>query len=293
MKRAGILCAVAALSASAGRAFAAASSPKPNDDILSVNNSVTIGYAASDMYYIEPSGVNQINLNSNGVFGSGYEDYESGTIPGVKLAVAYMDPDISDLYLQVNYQYVSGDVTYTGFTQGPPVLPINGATSRATIQDWGLRAGKGIATGDKWMVTPYATFGGRHWVRELGPGSAFDYDESYNHYFLGLGSLVQFDALPAWVLTADASVAQMIAPTINDPADGLDNTALGPSPILNLGFDSDYRFNEVAHIFAGINYQYFTYGQSANQVVPGGWVMEPFSRTEVWTYSFGARLSFR
>ncbi len=258
-----------------------------NPAILSVDNGVSLGYSALHLYYIEPSGVDQLA----NVPGSGYEDYEKGTIEGAKLGAGVVLPQAGNLYLRAGLQHVEGDVTYTGFTQ-QTFKPIYGAISHAIINEWDVRAGKSIATGERWALTPYGAFGGRHWVRELGPMTTGDFVESYNHYFLGAGALTQFALQPAWVWTLDASLAKMISPTINVPGQ-LDHTALGPSPIIKVGLESDTRLSSAAHLFAAVDYEYFTYGQSANQIAPPNIVMEPFSRTETWSFTVGARVSFR
>jgi hypothetical protein len=252
-----------------------------NPDILAVNRAFSLFYRYSSMYYIEPSGVDAFYT------GTGYEDYESGGLNGGGLGLSWMSNDL--WYFHGEWSGVEGQVNYTGFDQGGN--PVN-ATSRATVQDYDLKFGKGFSAGQDWMFTPYISFGGRYWVRELGLGTPYDYVESYKHYYWALGGMVQYSPLERVVITGDGAVGRTFSPTINSPQFQLNNTPLGSGPVIKLALDADYRVVGALHVFTGVDYMYFNYGQSGIQVGNGFEVLEPFSHTEVYTVTMGIRVGF-
>lgn len=253
-----------------------------NPSILAVNRSASLNWIESYFYYIEPSGPDVFNT------GTGYEDYEQGWMGGVGFAGSYMSD--GGWYGHAEWNYVQGKVAYTGFfSNGSPAS----GSSHAIINSFEFKFGHGFSVHDNWMVTPYLGFGGRHWVRELGPGEVGDFVESYNHYFLGIGNLAQYSPTPGWTFTGDAFIGRTISPQINSPDAGLSNVPLGVAPVIKLGIETDYQLVGPVHGFAGFNMTYFSYGQSGVQSLGGGFgVLEPPSHTEEYNYVFGFRYCF-
>jgi hypothetical protein len=268
----------------AARAEAAA-----NRSILDLNNSMSLAYQSLGFYYNEPSDVDQFNTMTN------YDDYEQGTIPGFKIAASMMTHDDTHLYLQGEYSYAAGNVTYTGFTQGTPPIPLSDTTAE-TIQEYGARVGLGYDVGQDWMLTPYIGFGGRHWKRDLGPTATGEFIETYNHLFAGAGSLVQYAISPRSVVTGNVFLGHLFNASIDDPPDGLQHASLDTwQPMIRLGLEADYAASSFVHIFTAIDFTHFGYGQSGVFPVPGApgtGVMEPISWTNETAFTVGLRLAF-
>jgi hypothetical protein len=261
-----------------------------NPSILAVNRSFSVAFQFTSFYYTEPSdSVSLYSLFYPIGSSAGYFDDEQGTLQGGKIAASWMTKD-NNWYVHAEWSGVEGQVQYTGFYQNG--RPANGLQSRATIQDYDLKGGKGFTIGETAMVTPYWVFGGHHWLRELGLGTPGDYNESYSHNYLGLGTLFQYAPWSDFVVTTDASVSKMMGPKINVPGTPLSNTPLGASPIITLGIEGDYCLKSFLHLFAGFDYMYYTYGQSGLQFGGGLVAMEPFSKTELYNFDLGVRISF-
>lgn len=250
-----------------------------NPAILAVNRSLSLSYLQSRLYYVEPSDSLAFITNTN------YADYEWGNLNGGRAAFSYMGPWNS--YVHMEWSGAEGVIRYTGYFQ-PSFAPAN-VNSRATTQEYNFKIGKGFATSEKWMLTPYFIGGKRYWVREVGVGTAGDFVESYNFLYFGAGSLIQYNPWDRWVFTGDVAIGRTIDAWINVPPAGLFHTPLGTAPILKLGGEVDYQAARFLHLFAGLDYTYFTFGQSSVQF---GSVLEPFSRTQVYNLTLGLRLAF-
>lgn len=255
-----------------------------NPAILAVNNSVSLAYLNANLDYIEPS---------DGQTPGNYADYEDGSLNGVRLAFSWMNPAYEDLYLHAEWDGATGHTDYVGFTEQTigsveyfyPATGISGAT----VQDYAVKIGKGIATGNKWMLTPYASFGGRHWTRVIGEGTSGDYNETYQHYYAGFGSLIQYSPADRWVITGDALFGRTFYAWMNDPPDGFNHAALGDSPIIKFAVEADTRLTQSVHGFVGFDYTYFSYGESD---VNGFDYFEPISRTQMYDVTVGVRFSY-
>ncbi len=250
-----------------------------NPAILSVDNSVSLSYVGSSVYYIEPD---------NGQIGSGFNDSEKGNIKGGRGAFSYMGSHGE--FVQAQYTGQEGKLNYDGFLiGGPPYVPLN-STSRSTVQEFDAKAGVGFAVARSWVFTPYVTAGRRYWVRELGLGTSGGYNESYSFGYLGFGNLIQYSPQKRLVLSLDLSAAKMMDANINVPSAGLNHTVLGPGPVIRSGVEADYRLWRWLHGFVGLDYTYFNFWQSATQA--SGY-LEPVSRTELYSASAGLRVSFK
>ncbi len=252
--------------------------------MLSVNRSVSASYLSSYIYYIEPSNTDAFNL------GTDYEDYEKGGLDGARLGLSWMTDE--GWYAAGEWSRASGSLEYTGYTQGSTPAPAAGF-SGATIQDYDIKLGRGFSAGETWLLTPYLSFGGRHWERLVGQDTSSAFLETYNHMFLGGGAMVQHAFSNQWVVTGDALIGRTISPKIDVPDAGLNNAALGVAPIIKLGVEADYSVSAPLHFFAAADLMYFTYGQSdVFPISSTEAVMEPLSRTETYRLAFGLRVSF-
>lgn len=257
-----------------------------NPAILAVNNSVSLAHLLSNLYYIEPSDSNQIAPGQPG-YGVAYADYEKGNLNGGSLAFSWMSPADRDLYVHAEWNGVSGQTDYTGFLLSGS--PLDGP-SGATIQDYDVKIGKGFAASNIWMLTPYFTLGGRHWTRGVQAGTAGAFNETYQHFYFGFGNLLQYAPSAKWVLTGDAMVGKTFLATMTSSPPN--SPALGDSPVIKIGLDSDYRVNSILHFFTGLDYMWFSYGQSGIGVSGSSIEMEPISRTQVWNWTTGIRLTY-
>jgi hypothetical protein len=255
-----------------------------NPAILDVNNSLSLSYLLSRLDYIEPN-------DAYASTPSGYLDKETGNLKGGRVAVTCMFP--LNTYFHVEWSGAESLVDYSGYLQGgPPYIPVNGK-SRATTQEFSVKLGKGFTPGQQWMLTPYLSLGRRYWMRELGVGTPGDYVESYNLLYYTAGGLIQYSPLDRLVLSGDVAIGRTSDPSINASLRGvpiLNQAALGEALIKKIGTDIDYRLTEALHIFAGFDYTYFTFGQS---VIQSSGFLEPYSRTELYNYTFGLRLAFK
>jgi hypothetical protein len=278
-----------------------AQAPAETESIRAVNRSLSLSYRRSNLYYIEPTGSCAIPNNCtsfpNGY--SSYQDSEAGSINGFKVAASWMggaDTWWDNPYVYVGWSWVNGRVSYAGFDQNNN--PVYGLQSRATVQDYTLRLGKGFATGKNVMLTPYLGLGGHSWTREIGLGSSAQTSpignhESYSHAYAGAGSLIQYAFLRRWIVTGNALIgktfwAQMSA----EPQ--IDRAALGASLLIDLGLEFDFAAYKALHLLVGVDYMNYSYGQSGVFVVNNGnnAVMEPSSRTEVYAFDVGVRFAY-
>jgi hypothetical protein len=284
-----LVCLCAALFAAAARAEAATS----NRAILDLNNSMSLAYQALGFYYNEPSDTDPgISFG----LGSNYLDYEQGTLPGFKIAASMMSSGDTHLYLQGEYGFANGNADYTGFTQGPSPAPITGTTAE-TILEYGARIGLGFDVGQDWMLTPYIGLGGRHWKRDLGPnGLGGELIETYNHLYAGAGSLIQYAISPRFVATGNVFIGHLFNASIDDPTDGLQHASLDTwQPMIRLGLEADYAASRAFHVFTGIDFTHFGYGQTGVFPAPGFpglGVEEPISWTNETAFTVGMRLGF-
>lgn len=256
-----------------------------NPAILEVNNGIALSYLLSRLYYAEPN-------NGYATTPSGYLDRETGNLNGGRIALSVMTR-LENYYVHAEWSGAEGKIDYSGYYQGgPPYIPAN-LKSRATTQEAAVKIGKGFLPGEKWMLTPYLSFGRRYWVREIGVGTRGSFVESYNFIYYALGGMIQYSPWERWVLTGSAELGRTTDAWINVPPAGLNHTSLGSSLIKKFGAEVDYRAVRWLHLFAGFDYTHFRFGESALQYFPFGYVLEPFSRTEIYNYTVGVRLPLR
>src|SRR5579885_2436889 len=97
--------------AGAVETYSPCAKPSENPAILAVNNSVSLAYLNSNLDYIEPSDSNAFNTGAN------YDDYEEGSLNGVRASASWMSQTYGNFYLHGEFDWSDGSVNYTGFTQ--------------------------------------------------------------------------------------------------------------------------------------------------------------------------------
>ncbi|MFI5363419.1 MAG: hypothetical protein ACHQ49_15740 [Elusimicrobiota bacterium] len=264
--------------------------------IRAVDNSVSVAYAPLHVFYQEPS--------DGGIPFANY-DTEDGTLTdGGQIAVSLMRSFGSwkDAYVQASLSRASGSLPYDGTLSlfgGATTIPFDG-TSGARINDWGLRLGKGVEVGERWLWTPYLSYGYHTWARSLpavdlpGIDNAPGFTEIYSHHSLQVGNRVQYAPVSRVVLTVDGRFGTTLDPEIRSPdivPNGTFDERLGAAPVIDLEAEVDYAVRAPVHLFAGWHYSRYGYGQSGVNAASG--LIEPISTTELMTYLIGARFSFR
>jgi hypothetical protein len=255
------------------------------DGIRAVDNSVSAAYDYLHVFYAEPS--------DGGIAASNYDTEDGALSDGAMVAASAMRSFGSwqDLYAQASFSRATGRLPYDGHIQFPffsITAPFQG-TSSARINDWGLRLGKGVEAGERWLWTPYLAYGYHAWARTL-PGNALatGYAENYSHHALQFGTRVQYAPAASVVLTADGRFGTTLAPHISVPSQQF-SQRLGAAPIIDLEAEADYAFHGHFHVFMGWRYSRYGYGQSG---VEAG-QLEPASTTELMSCLAGLRFSFR
>ncbi len=269
--------------------------PPNNTQILAVNRSLSLSYRRTNFYFVEPT--DGCALYNTCFMNNGFEpalDSENGNINGIKLAASWMGDENTwwdNPYLYLGYSWVSGRVNYATLDQNGN--PVYGLQSRATIQDYTFRLGKGFETGRSVMLTPYLGFGGHFWSREIALGDPSGFHESYSHAYFGGGGLIQYAFLRRWVVTGNALIGKTFWAQISSEPD-IDHAALGSSLLVDLGLEFDFAAYKALHLFTGIDYMNYSYGQSGVFIVNNGNndVIEPASRTELYAFDLGVRLAY-
>lgn len=249
----------------------------PGGDIVRANNQVSADFVET-----------YIDYGPEFLTGVGAPlDTEKGWVPGVRVTGSLMQNfgSFCNIYLMGSFTYLNGSTQY--WASGGPVTA---NTDGATVNNFDFRIGKGFGPSSNFMLTPYLGVGSNWWNRLLnGP---FGYDEKYSHAYVGGGLLVQFSPAPRWVISADGLIGEAFdssmtaSPTPGGVAiPGLFTTfTLGNNPVYMVGASVDYAFTEHWHANAGVDYSYFSYGQSAPNAAG---FLEPNSTTSYTTVSIG------
>ncbi len=217
-------------------------------------------------------------------------DTEKGWVPGLTVTGSAMY-DVTpnsvvgcNTYLWGRFTWMKGNTNY--WASGGPVLSnVDGAT----VADLDFRIGKGFGVAPNTMVTPYFGIGTNSWTRLL--SGSFGYQEIYSHDYAGGGLLLQYSPAPRWVLSANGLVggafnssmtASLVPGGTTAPLAG--TYTLGNHLTYMVGGAVDYAFTEHWHGNVGVDYTYFSYGQSAAN---GFGYLEPNSTTSYLTVSAG------
>jgi hypothetical protein len=267
-------------------------------DIIRANSQIGVSFAARHMDYAEfnqpPAGGGPL---PDGRFPQGYTlNTEKGWIPGVAVTGSYMSDclsTISNIYVYGRGSYFDGKTDYYNNIVGVA------AKDPAKIWEGDFRVGKGFQVSPTAMITPYVGAGVHSWERTISavPGGAFI--ETYRHGYAGVGLLLQVAVAPRLVLSAYGFGGG----TFNSEMDFNPTTSgvarahtfsLGNSGIVKAGGSIDYAFTNNWHVNAGLDWTYYKYGASAQELLPVFGIFEPPSRTYNFTgtvgigYSFGA-----
>jgi opacity protein-like surface antigen len=265
-------------------------------DIIRANSQIGVSFAARHMDYAEfnepPAGGGPL---PDAGFPQGYTlNSEKGWVPGVAVTGSYMSDcmsAISNFYVYGRGSYFDGKTDYYNYTVGV------GAKDPAKIWEGDFRVGKGFQITPNAMLTPYVGAGVHSWERTIVavPGGAFI--EKYRHGYAGAGLLLQVAAAPRLVLSAYGFGGGTFASEMDfDPTTSgvarAHTFRLGNSGIVKAGASIDYAFINNWHVNAGVDWTYFKYGASAQELLPVFGIFEPPSRTTNVTVTVGVGYSF-
>ncbi len=216
-------------------------------------------------------------------------DSEHGTVIGgqVKATSMFNQFGVENLYVGAFYQYDSGGVHYNGgnLVTGAPVNTV----SHYRVNDIGLEFGKGFLLTNNILITPLVESGWRQWTRELSADQA----ETYEHFYFGGGVRGDLGVTERLVLTGKAAIAETVSPTMTASAiPGFTpemKFALGMAPLYQAEVGADYRFYSFLHLYGGVDYTHFSYGQSAVNTLG---FLEPNSTTNEIVFRVGLALGF-
>lgn len=265
-------------------------------DIIRANSQIGVSFAARHTDYAEfnepPAGGGPL---ANAGFPQGYTlNSEKGWLPGVAVTGSYMSDcssSISHLYVYGRGSYFDGKTDYYNNTVGVA------AKDPAKIWEGDFRVGKGFQVSPTMMFTPYVGAGVHSWERTISavPGGAFI--ETYRHGYAGAGLMFQVAVAPRLVLSAYGfgggtfSSEMDFNPTTSGVARA-HTFSLGNSAIVKAGGSMDYAFTNNWHVNAGVDWTYFKYGASAQELLPVFGIFEPPSRTTNVTVTVGVGYSF-
>jgi opacity protein-like surface antigen len=265
-------------------------------DIIRANSQIGISAVAGNLDYAEfnqpPAGGGPL---ANGAFPQGFTlNSEKGWLPGVAVTGSYMSDcssAISNMYFFGRGTYLDGKTDYYNYTVNVP------GKDPAKIWDGDFRIGKGFQVTPNAMLTPYIGAGVHSWERTITavPGGAFI--ETYRHGYVGAGLLLQVAAAPGVVLSGYGFGGSTFSPEMdfNPTTSGVavpHTFGLGTSEIVKAGASIDYAFTPNWHANLGVDYTYFKYGASRQELLPAFGIYEPPSRTYDVRVSAGIGYSF-
>lgn len=190
--------------------------------------------------------------------GATYQKYTSGEdsvtvdgwLPSIKASASYMSPA---LYLvSVSTQYSFGDQDSNAIDQSidNDIVSVN------------LRIGKGFLVSNQFLVTPFVSYDHRYWNQELSIGSG-SLTLEHNTNYLGAGIMLDYQAAPRLILSAEALAGGTFANTLDlDASGGSDNIDgdVDSGLIVKSALKADYRFRTNWHVFGAADFTYFDYG---------------------------------
>ncbi len=217
-----------------------------------------------------------------------YLDTDSGFVNGGRVSFSAMGSDVlPNIYIHGSYQQTTGSLGYTGGIIGTTTSLSMGQNS--SIRDYGFRLGQGVPIAGWSMLVPFLTYGTHHWVRGEAPTvtSPYDYQETYNNNYFGLGAMWQAMLAHHLVTSVTAIYGRTMNPTIETP---FFSEGLGPKAWLRGGLSIDYILGRHESVFAGVTFTKFQYGAGAGvSLGTAAYGYEPFSQTETTDYRIGIR----
>ncbi len=270
-------------------------------DIIRANSQISVDFAATDWNYAE---FNQFAAGGGALANPAFPvgatlNTEKGWLPGVAVTGSYMSDCssgfFSNIYLYGRGTYLSGHTTE--WVNGVPGT----FSDPARVWDGDFRVGKGFQVSSNVMLTPYIGAGVDDWRRTISGVPTGALIEDYSHGYVGAGLLLQVAVAPGFVVSAYG----LGGGTFNSQMNFNPNTAvnavlfgpnhtftLGNSETVKAGASIDYAFTNNWHMNAGVDYTYFKYGASRQELLPLFGTFEPPSRTSNVTATVGVGYSF-
>jgi hypothetical protein len=268
-------------------------------DIIRANTQISVDFAANYWDYRE---FNQPPANGGGLPSplpqGATLNSERGWMPGVAVTGSYMSDCTSavpNFYLFARGTYTDGHTSYFNNTVGV------GANDPARVWDGDFRVGKGFQVSPNFMITPYIGAGVDSWRRNIVAVPTGAYIEKYSHGYAGAGLLFQYAAAKGVVLSAYGMGGGTFSSQMNfDGTTALNLLLAGPNHTYGLGNSAtvkagasiDYAITDNWHWNAGVDYTYFKYGASTQELLPAFGTYEPPSRTSNVTLTTGFGYSF-
>lgn len=236
--------------------------------------------AAPAMAYGNP----MVNLHKNvsvseGAFYQHYREHvnnqtldkETGWMPVFNASASYISPN-RYLFLKGSIQYTEGNTNYTS-------LYTTSHTGNQIVSG-DIEAGKGFLITNRFMVTPFVSYGHRFWQRKL------SYTENYNLNYIGAGINADYQVSPRLIVSAQGFGGSTFDNTLNTPATHVTYN-LGNKPIVKASLKANYQIMNHWSIFSSLNYNYFRFGKS--QINTRYDTYEPNSTTQEASVDFGIR----
>lgn len=257
-------------------------------DIEAANNQVSAQFQRNQVNYSET--INDSAGNENLL------DNENGAINGYGLSASMMkDLWLGRDYLFAQYRSYKGRTNYTGGTLANPAFGSAIGESGANIRDFSVRYGAGFSQDRSTMLTLFTELGRHKYLRTLGLGTSGAYQETYWHYYLGLGAMLQYSPSENWVYSVQAMIGHTFQSrmdaTFPAPYNQL-SVKLGDSSIEKLEFQADYAITRRLHANAAVELMTWSYGASAPQQVGGASLFEPNSTTFITSAKIGVGYAF-
>jgi len=256
--------------------------PARADDLPVVNVNNEVGIAVNAMLQ---------NYQEHG--STGIDDSESGWLPGLqaKFSTMFDALGISNLYAAARYTYNSGTLGYNGaLLNGTPAT----GNSGATINNVDIELGKGFLLSRDLLLTPFVQGGYRDWQRDLQMPSG--YNENYSNGYMGVGLRGDYALNDRLVLTGRLGWAETFGAAMTASGGALAASGIGPmnfglgdTPLLQAGIGADYLLANRIHLYGGLDYTHFGFGQSA---VNGEGFYEPSSTTSDFAIRIGFAFGF-
>lgn len=255
-----------------------------SSDIVNSNNQIAVQFVTTNFAYKEVADGTRIPTEPAGLA----LDSETGWAPGVGVSLSLMrNWFVDNLYFNFQYSYLNGSTDYKGALQSCVTPGCYGSVvgkDGAVVNDFDFRFGKGFQLHPSVMVTPYLGVGFQDWERKVNAG------EEYSHGYVGGGLLVQWNPIQRLVLSANGLVGTTFGSNID--VTGAFSGALGDSTIYKAGISGDYAVTRNIHVNAGVEWESFKYGESAQYPLGGGSVWEPDSHTDFVTVKVGVGYAF-
>lgn len=283
-----------------------------NESIEAANTEIGLSMGGQNIAYhevgLQSVGMPQAyNWAGGGAEPDGWLDSQVGTMPAFSIALSRQGDllGLNNVYLSAVVTGAVGNTKYGTYGWTPHYAANNqgmwetygpiGEADQDFAVDGSFKIGRAFELGQRAQITPYVTFGGRVWSRNV---SWFYGDDYYWHLAGGVGVLAQYAVTPRLVVGLDASAQEAFSANAHEG--GVD-FPLGSRPMLAGALTADYRLTKHLHATASYSVQRIRYGNSPGEgpvyggAMPGDPTyqsMEPQSRTVTQTVLVGMAYSF-